>query len=386
MNEQKKIIGILIPSVEVWSSFHGGAVSRFCNEMLKNTNMKSISFKVFGRSCNTNFRLPGNLEKPIFGMLFVKLDLLLARRESRFSGLFYILSMWRRLKKCDLIHIHNRAYYPKILRKLGYNGKIILHVHNDLANSSELFIKQFIEASDIVLSCSQAISDRIYAKYSGDKQNAAVLYNGVDLNQFKVNNDWSSRKNRIVFVGRIDQIKGVHHLVASFVELKRGGVPWSLSIIGGPSFGDRHKMTPYLQSIQSMIEEVNEDFPEAIDYVGYIHNQEITTYYQESKIFCLPSVVHEAFPLVVLEAMACGAFVVASNMGGIPEGTGGFAYLAEPTQAGLKAQLERAINQEEEVKELAKKGAKRIHDEFSWLSISEKLDTIYYNLVSDEGK
>jgi starch synthase len=131
---------------------------------------------------------------------------------------------------------------------------------------------------------------------------------------------------------------------------------------------------------------------------GMLPRADVAQILSHALAFACPS-VYEPFGIVNLEAMACGAPVVASAVGGIPEivvegetghlvhfeGDGsakneprdpeGYARALAAALSGLFAEPERA-------KKLGLAGRKRVIEHFSWSAIAERTATLYRSLVS----
>jgi len=83
---------------------------------------------------------------------------------------------------------------------------------------------------------------------------------------------------------------------------------------------------------------------DAVIDLGYVSDEELIALYRSAQALCIPS-FHEGFGLPALEAMACGAPVVASEAGALPEAAGDAALFAPPGDAiGFAAQLDRVLS------------------------------------------
>ena len=341
-------IGVILPEVERWSSYYGGALARYSYEMTKYTDLVKYDINIYGKSCHSKFAYKIPINEPLFGILPIKFDSFLTKLRKGFAGWIYIMSMYRGIKKNDILHIHNRPFYAMILRRLGYEGKIIIHLNNDFNKSSKDYAKRFIDASDMIVSCSQKIADRLFEKYPEASEKSRISYNGAD--KIFTYSDMKLRQNKILFVGRIDEIKGVHNLLDAFEKVLHTYPNWELTLAGSATFGGKKKLTKYEQLIQSKILKINREKVK-VKHLGYVEHTALPELFKESKIFCLPSVVHDAFPFVVIESMFTGTPVVASRMGGIPEAVGEYGVLCDPNVSSLCKGLIKSIEDEKLIKE-----------------------------------
>jgi len=108
-----------------------------------------------------------------------------------------------------------------------------------------------------------------------------------------------------------------------------------------------------------------------------VEYEELPFLLRESSIFCLPSIVHDAFPLVVIEAMFTGTPVVASNLGGIPEAVGEFGALAEPNADSLYTELKKLISDPERLERFNIGSGKRARALYTWENIAKQQHDIY---------
>lgn len=147
----------------------------------------------------------------------------------------------------------------------------------------------------------------------------SLIPNGVDKLQFyppstqeknlvKKALDLLVKEQVIVFVGRLESVKGVKFLISAIsnlIQVKRINV--RLFIIGDGAENEALRKLALDLGVA-----------EYIKFVGNIDQAEVVKYMHAADVFCLPS-LNEGRPNVVIEALACGVPVVASKVGGIPE-------------------------------------------------------------------
>ena len=134
-----------------------------------------------------------------------------------------------------------------------------------------------------------------------------AFWNGVDCSKFShVMNPQESRTCRFTFIGYLGEHKGVIPLIQAFGRLREEDV--TLTIVG----------VGYLESkLKEMV--VAEGVSSKVTFLGRIPNQEITSVFEKTDVFVLPSTCLENQPVSIAEAMASGCPIIASNCGGIPE-------------------------------------------------------------------
>lgn len=133
---------------------------------------------------------------------------------------------------------------------------------------------------------------------------------GVDINKFKPDHSLKENKNKkikILFVGRLHQIKGLNYLIKAFSYLNQKYASSRLIIVGDGEIKDDLIV---LARKKGCLDDV--------EFVGEVNHDRLHKYYQKSDIFVLPS-LSEGLSNVLMEAMACGLPVVTTNVGGNPE-------------------------------------------------------------------
>lgn len=169
------------------------------------------------------------------------------------------------------------------------------------------------QKSDIIICPCNDLKKNI-TKYCFIKENSIkVILNGIDIstyNNFITKNTELKKykltpNNYILFIGRLDPIKGITSLINAFNQISANNPTLQLAIVGsGPQEKNLKK-----------ISEKNE----RIHFLGHISdNEEKIALYKNAVCLVLPS-FYEAIPMVILEAMAAGIPVIASRVGGIPD-------------------------------------------------------------------
>jgi phosphatidyl-myo-inositol alpha-mannosyltransferase len=110
----------------------------------------------------------------------------------------------------------------------------------------------------------------------------------------------------ILFVGRLEPRKGFGYLLEAYARVKAAVPQVRLLVVGPYVPGD-------LQPFARRLRELSVD---DVHFVGYVSEQDLARYYQGSHILCAPSTGSESFGMVLLEAMAAGTPIVASDIPG----------------------------------------------------------------------
>lgn len=141
----------------------------------------------------------------------------------------------------------------------------------------------------------------------------AVVPNPVDKSCFFERPDMESMRqpDRIIFVGRLIEEKGVDVLLDASERLLRDGVAFRLALVGEG---------PQCESLARRVQE--QGLAGRVVFLGALSRDQIAGELRSSSVAVVPSLCEEAFGLTALEAVACGCAVIVSKSGGLPEAVG----------------------------------------------------------------
>lgn len=189
-----------------------------------------------------------------------------------------------------------------------------------------------------------------------------IVPNGIDADTLQ-RESAAAREGVILYVGRLEPRKGVSDLIRAFALLAQEHPGIRLVIAGdGP-------LAPALRRQA-------EGRPD-IDFVGPVDEARKAALLATCRIFCAPSRHGESFGIVLLEAMACGAPVVAAANHGYRAVLGDTGLLYPPGDVdALRARLSRLLSDESLAHELGARGLERAgaHD---WSRLVERVEEVY---------
>ena len=142
-----------------------------------------------------------------------------------------------------------------------------------------------------------------------------VLFNGVDMQRFESAEPVHDAQGRptILFLGRHEQRKGLSVLLDAFEKVERPAVLWVAG--DGPASEVQRRRHPGSDRLQ---------------WLGMLSDEEVAARLAGADILCAPSLQGESFGMVLLEGMAAGCAVVASDIEGYRSAAGGYAVLVPP--------------------------------------------------------
>lgn len=290
--------------------------------------------------------------------------------------------------KPDVIHVNHSSFLTWIASfiKSMYRIGFVVTVHGtDIYNTTvdpryKILTKQALERAEFILPVSNHTKKWFLKVFGQDlRRKTRVISNGISLDEFPrhttvkiIDKKYNlAGKKLVIFVGRLTFEKGIEYLIRAAKHIKA-----EVYIIGGGVYRD------YLVNYAKLTGVKNVHF---LGYFGKEYINELREFYRRADVLVLPSVVEESTGYAVLEAMACGTPVVASNKGGIPivvkNGQNGFLVRAHSASAISKAV--NAIINDPKVEEKFKINARKIIEEkFNWGVLTPQVESVYQK-VSD---
>jgi len=199
-------------------------------------------------------------------------------------------------------------------------------------------------------------------------QKIDIIYNGIDINDFKPNQSLKSQDKFIITLGasRITARKGIKYLIVAISKLVQSHPNILLKIMGEGN--DKKNLSVLVSGLK---------LDQNVQFLGRIPREKTTAYYQEANIFVLPS-LNEGMSNAMLEAMACGLPLIATDTGGTKElltdRQNGLIVKME-NSADLAEKIEKLISDESLREKMGQESRQRA-EKLNWTNIAEQ----YYNL------
>lgn len=244
---------------------------------------------------------------------------------------YYLNSALRQLRQLspapDAVILFNDLVTQKYVKKTMPKTKVLVWLQNEW-RTDQKDLQTVTEATDKFLTCSQYIKEWTAKTHNISLSKFEVVNSGVDLETFFPRADYlaPSETLRVLFIGRLDPNKGPDVAADAVAALQAEGLSMSLTVAGGLWFyGHGNEMAdPFFQRLKPKMDAVQ------ANYLGYVTRDKVPALVREHDIVCVLSRSQEPFGLVILEAMASGCAVIASDRGGLPEACGGAAMLVNP--------------------------------------------------------
>ena len=191
-----------------------------------------------------------------------------------------------------------------------------------------------------------------FTEFGFDTEKIHITNFGVDTEKFLPAHTDEERKHfRILYVGRLELLKGIQYLLDAFTQLKSKGI--GLQLVG-----------PIQAEILPVLKRFQDD---RIEVLGPVSKDELTAIYQNSDLLVFPS-INDAFGLVVLEAMACGIPVITTeNSCGydvVSDEIDGFVVPIRSSKH-LRDRIEFFLDDREKTREMGKAARQKIQTSFT---------------------
>lgn len=239
----------------------------------------------------------------------------------------------------------------------------------------KLILKKWFHKLDGKIAVSPPAREYVSKYFPGDY---TIIPNGVDTKHFSPDalpiEEFIDGKLNILFIGRLEKRKGLDYLLEAYKRVKPE-IPDSRLIVVGPGIRLRHKYEKRVR--RSGLKDVV--------FVGYASYRDLPRYYKTADIVCCPAIGWESFGIVLIEAMAVGKPIVASNIKGyanvLTNGVEGL--LVPPKNAEKLAEALISLMSDESLRQQL--GANGWHraTEYSWESVAQRVLDYYVRVLKE---
>ncbi len=248
--------------------------------------------------------------------------------------------------------------------------------------------KQVIALADRIVAATVAELAQLQWLYDANPAKIAVIPPGVDTSHFyPIPADEAKEfigipptDTMLLFVGRIEPLKGVDVLIKAIAQMRARGVldqrHLCISIIGGDPHVSRDAMTAEMSRLHDL--RLQNGLEDLVAFLGRRSQETLPYYYSAADAVIVPS-HYESFGMVALEAMACGTPVVASQVGGlaflVQDGVTGFHIPVGDADA-LCERLTLLLKDQSLRQKMAAQ-AVTFARSYAWGNIAERILTLY---------
>jgi phosphatidylinositol alpha-mannosyltransferase len=269
----------------------------------------------------------------------------------------------------DVLHLHEPLVPgPTHAAVLGTDVPSVATFHSWYAGgepgwykSLRLPIRKAVEG----MAVHTAVSEEAARQAAGfGAPDCRIVPNGVDVTRFAKADPWPADQRAVLFVGRHEPRKGLRTLLDAWSALERDAVLW---VAGhGPE-----------------TDELRARAIAGVEWLGRISDTDLSRRMRAASVFCAPAVSGESFGVVLLEAMAAGTPVVATDIAGyrnVARADREAVLVAPGDPTALRAALRRVLDDARLAADLVSAGELRA-DEFSFAHLAERYLPLYQEAI-----
>jgi glycosyltransferase involved in cell wall biosynthesis len=259
--------------------------------------------------------------------------------------------------------------------------------------------------ADLILSCSEFVTDKISKRFPHLADRAITVFNGVDTDYFVGNEFYRNNRNnldrpKILYVGRISPEKGIHDLIDAFKQVVKHYPQASLDLVGAETKASKEfvvrinddpivlNLAPFFSGsyMEQLKRRIPSELSDRIHFVGPFDQEKLLKYYWDADVL-VNSSLSESFGMSLAEAMACQIPVIATRVGGmtsvIEENKTGL--LVEPANpAALAKGIIDLLGDRDRREQMGIAGNQRAKELFDWDKITEDILS-NYKMISWEN-
>lgn len=290
----------------------------------------------------------------------------------------------------DVMHLHTfRSYQNALARRVAVASGVhyVLQAHGGVLPSfGKRGLKvafDLVYGQRILADASRAIAVSAmeigqYVKMGIPRDKIELLPNGIDLYNrqelpsgevFRERIGARGDERLVLFLGRVDRIKGLELLIGAFDQLARRLEGCRL-VIAGPDFG-------YLSAAERKVAESGLD--DRVVFTGELRGEEKNEALRSADVCVVPS-AFDIFSMTALESMACGTPLVLTDRCGIADMVRDSALVVGYDSDALANAMLRVLEDGSLRASLAKAGREKVEREFGWPMIIDRLEDIYLTL------
>lgn len=303
------------------------------------------------------------------------------------------MNEWLRknIRNYDIIHLHElRSYQNNIIIGYAkkYNIPYILQPHASTPKHvNKSVIKNVYDAmygNRIMQNATTTIAvseEEAYYDRQMKARDVQVIYNGMNLEDYENMPEKGSFKSKsgikspyILYLGRLDKLKGINHVIEAFSLLDDTYDEYKLVIAG--------KITDYKNELDEIIR--RENLEDKVVFTGFVEEEDKISIYQDAELFVNPVKYMGGVSITVFESILTGTPVIVTPESGelvskIDAGT----VIEYGDVNALRDEIVRSLSDKELTDKQLSNGQKYIRENLDWEAVSRKILKVYTDAVEE---
>lgn len=285
----------------------------------------------------------------------------------------------------DVVHIHGSLAPMLPILAIRHSDAVTVatfHAGHRKSIGYMLFrplLMPYFRKFDRLIAVSRTAEYAMSKYFHGDYR---IIPNGIDSDGFNPKGplieQFVNDRKKILYMNRLEPKKGLPHLIRALYHIKKE-IPNVLLIVAGSG--------PFGKYYRDMVDETIMD---NVTFVGKIPGRPVSlraSYYRTCDVFCAPSIGHESFGIVLLEAMACKKPVVASHIDGfihVLEHDKEGLFFQSKNDKALAAAIIRILKNPDLAARMGNEGRKKALA-YSWRKIAVEVEHLYEKFIASKG-
>lgn len=285
-------------------------------------------------------------------------------------------------ERFDVVHVHEplMPFLPITFLRFSEAVNVgTFHAAKDGGNRfyaySKRLLKRWFRKLDGKIAVSPA-AERLVSRYFPGYYN--IIPNGIDIARFTGAEplpQFMDGMRNVLFVGRMEKRKGLKYLLRAFHAVKAEMPDTRLIVVGEGRLREGYEEKMLKAGVEDVV------------FTGFIPDAELPRYYASADVFCAPNTGNESQGYVLLEAMASGKPVIASNIEGfatvVTDGVEGHLVLPRNVPA-LALSLVHLLADSDRRAEMGARARIRA-EEYSWDRIAQRVLSYYERLLYERS-
>ncbi|OED30842.1 glycosyltransferase [Methanosphaera sp. WGK6] len=296
----------------------------------------------------------------------------------------------KNIKNFDIIHLHElRSYQNNVIIDYAkkYNIPYIVQPHASTPKHvNKSFIKNMYDivyGNKIMQNASTVIAVSEEEAYYDKKMNAKnvqVIYNGMNLEEYhdlpeKGIFQKKIKSKYLLYLGRLDKLKGINHIIEAFSELPSKYNEYKLVIAG--------KITDYKQELDQIIETRN--IQNKILFTDFVKEEDKISIYHDAELFINPVKYMGGVSLTVFEAILSNTpVIVTPESGELIEKINAGTIVEYGNITQIKEAIINTLEDKETTLKQLQNGQKYIYTHLQWNHVTDKIIEIYKKIIEGE--
>ena len=287
----------------------------------------------------------------------------------------------------DIVHLHEPFAGLVPLAFLQHSKSINIATFHSLRNSKFNSVFKHLKGSKLVKHYYKKIDGRITISPASEKfisehfdGKFEIIPNGININEFSKRlppiKKIQDGMTNILFVGRMEKRKGLKYLLSAYAQLKWDKPKTRLIVLGS---GRLDKETTQIISSRNLND---------VLFIDDVTNSIKMRYFQTCDIFCSPAIGNESFGIVLLEAMASGKPIVATDIPGyksVVENNKQGILVPPKNESAIASSISTLLDNPDLCNEFGQNGIIKAQ-KYDWPIIGGKINNYYNEILSNKIK